>query len=175
MMLLQVLLPLNIVLAAGALAWAYGSGHQWSGVLILIGLGMLWLLDYFFLRWRWTGTLAVLCFFSLIVAGGWAGLSVGWLLVGVLATLAAWDLDHFAQRVQEMIEDDDEARDTGRETVVVRRHLLRLGGVIAIGGLLAVLALRVQVRFSFAVAVILTFASVLGLSQAVRMLRREGH
>jgi len=174
MMLLQVLLPLDIVLATGALAWAYASGHQWSGALILIGLGLLWLLGYFFLRWYWAGTLAVLCFFSLVVAGSLAGLSMGWLLAGVLAALAAWDLDHFAQRVREAIEESDEVRDTGREAVVIRHHLLRLGVVIAVGGLLAILALQVRVRFGFAVAVFLTFASVLGLSQAVRMLRREG-
>jgi len=88
------------------------------------------------------------------------------MLVGVVAALSAWDLDHFARRLR------------GVERVEMRlalewHHLRRLISVDGLGLLLAGVALAVQYKFSFDAALVLGLVAVLGLSQMISYLRRE--
>jgi hypothetical protein len=88
------------------------------------------------------------------------------MLLGTVAALAAWDLDHFAFRLQDI------SRVEQRETLVTA-HLQRLALVSGGGLLLGIGALLVQVRFSLGAAVLLGLLAILGLQQFLVMLRRE--
>ena len=95
------------------------------------------------------------------------GVGVGWMLVGVVAALSAWDLDHFVQRLNGV----------GRVTKVrdlEQRHLQRLLIVDVSGLMLSVVALGIKVEFGLVTAMLLGLLVILGLSRMVGFLRREG-
>jgi hypothetical protein len=85
----------------------------------------------------------------------------------VVIALIAWDLDRFnwRMRVAGSVEGAD---------ALERRHIQRLLIVSGIGLLLGVVALSVRIRLGFAVAFLLAFLAVAGLSRVVGFLQREG-
>jgi hypothetical protein len=159
------LLPIMIGLATIVLAMGYAVGSEWTFSLILLAVGMLWWIGQ---KRHWNGLASVACVGFVVAAatGLWVGLPAGWMLVGVVAALSAWDLDHFARRLRgvEWVE---------MRPALERRHILRLVSVDSLGLLLAGMALVVQYKFSFGVALFLGLVAVLGLSQMVSYLRRE--
>jgi hypothetical protein len=83
------------------------------------------------------------------------------MLAGVVAALAAWDLDHFAQRL----------RGAGRvvgEAELVQAHMLRLLPIVLIGLLLGAVGLGLQIELRFGWALLLGALAVLGLRWAMR-------
>jgi hypothetical protein len=86
--------------------------------------------------------------------------------VGLIAALSAWDLDHLTQRVKN-------ASQVGERHDLEQRHLWRLLIVDGLGLLLAEAALHIRVRLDFGLALLLGLLSIVGLSQALRFLRRE--
>ena len=91
---------------------------------------------------------------------------MGWMLFGLVATLVAWDLDHFRQRLQQagQIEGEVELR---------RAHLQRLLAVVVLGGLAGVVALTFQVRLNLGWIILLGVVAIVGLSRVIGRLRRE--
>lgn len=124
---------LSVLAAAGALAWGYASQglvHDASRLLIF---GALWL----FAKWRgwkWMPSLGLLVIIAAAAYGLWIGLALGWMALGALGSLLAWDLAEFARRLQDAAPTDDVI---GME----RRHLARVGLVALFGGTLALIAL----------------------------------
>ncbi len=159
------LLPITIGLAAIILAIGYSVGGEWKVSLILLAMGALWWVGHK-RHWNLVGSAALVGFVVGAAVGLWMGLPAGWMLVGVVAALSAWDLDHFAQRLRgvERVE---------MQPALERLHLRRLVSVDGLGLLLAGTALVVQYKFSFDVALVLGLVAVLGLSQMVSYLRRE--
>jgi len=159
------LLPVTIGLAAIALAMGYAVGGVWNFSPILLATGALWWVGQK-RHWNFLAPVVLVGFVVAAAFGLWLGLPAGWMLVGVVAALSAWDLDHFARRLRgvERVE---------MRLALERLHLLRLVSVNSLGLLLAGMALVVQYQFSFDVALVLGLVAVLGLSQMVSYLRRE--
>ena len=159
------LLPITIGLATLVLAVGYAVGGEWTFSLILLAVGVLWWLGQ---GRDWNGLASVVLMGFVVAAaiGLWRGLPAGWMLVGVVAALSAWDLDHFARRLSsvERVE---------MRPALEQRHLRRLAMVDSLGLLLAGVALVVRYKFSFGVALVLGLVAVLGLSQMMGYLRRE--
>lgn len=156
-----------IVAASGALAWAYGSREVWVSAAVSGGMGALWLVG-FWRQWRHLSALALAGCLGAIVIGATLPLSIWPLLLGLLAVLAAWDLEHLRAQLR-YARSDMTAPDV---RALQRRHLARLGAVSGVGGLLATVAATWQVRFGLEVAFLLGALAVFGLSRALRFMRR---
>lgn len=173
--------PLCILLAAGALVAgaltasgldaagleAAGSGPQgrWLGTAVVGLLAVLWLLGY----WRglaWVAAVGLVGFTAAAAMGLLMGLAAGWMVSGLLAALCAWDLHRFALRLRgvERVETRGDLE---------RRHLQRLLTVVGLGLLAAFLALRIEIRLTFLMALLLGLMAVWGLSRVVILYRRE--
>jgi hypothetical protein len=119
------------------------------------------------LRWPWIDSAELAFFIGVAAAGAWLGLGQGWMLVGLVAAVSAWDLGHFsvflqsAQQVQEREE-------------MERRHLRRLLVVDAVGLAVGFATLKVRVQLAFGWVLLVAFVLVLALGQVVTFLRREG-
>jgi hypothetical protein len=155
----------SIVIAAGALALAYGLDGQGQWSPVFVALGLLW----------WTGqrrgerrvaAFGLLGFVVGAVIGFWMNLGGGRLLLSTVAALAAWDLGDFALRLQD-VDNDEDAR------ALEHHHLWRLAVVSGIGLLLGGLALTIRVDLRFGVVSALGLIAIFGLSRLVRFLRRE--
>ena len=159
------LLPITIGLAEIVLAMGYAVGGTWKVLPILLAMGALWWIGQR-RRWNFLASVALVGFVVAGALGLWVGLPAGWMLVGMVAALSAWDLDHFARRLRgvERVE---------MRLALERFHILRLVSVDGLGLLLAGVALAVQYKFSFDVALVLGLVAVLGLSQMISYLRRE--
>ena len=156
---------ISTLLATAALAHPYALRGYWTGTLIIVDTGILWLVGRY-RRWRWMPSLALALFLGAAVIGMlWMPRSI-WMMLGIVAAVSAWDLDHFAQRVRAAGRVEG-ARDL--ET----RHLQRLLLVDSLGLGLGAVALRLRVTLDFPTALLLAFVAVLGLSWAVRSMRRE--
>ncbi|MGC9398565.1 MAG: hypothetical protein ACP5HM_05455 [Anaerolineae bacterium] len=150
--------------AAGALATGYAlAGHAgWAGFWLLLGAA------WWFARRRWRGVGSLVFFvFTMAASGGMlAHLGAGWMLLGSVAALIAWDLDDFVHELQEAPRRKQEGR-------LIRAHLQRLiwvgGGGLALGGL----ALLSSVRLGVGLAVALGLLAVVGLQQFFALLRGE--
>jgi len=94
------------------------------------------------------------------------GAPVWMLLLGVVASLGAWDLNHFLQRLSRA-ERVDLVSGLGRE------HLRRLLLVEAIGLLAGLVAINLQVRITFWWIALLVVLVVIGISRIVVRVRKE--
>jgi hypothetical protein len=158
-------LAISIVLAASALIAAYGLGALWlpaAGILVLAGL---WFVGQQ-ANWPWMSWLMVALFAGAAAFGALLELSPLPLVIGLIAALSAWDLGEFDRQLQR-------ADAVEGEHVLKRRHLRRLLVVDGLGLLCAMVALAVQVRLSFGLALVLGLIALVGLSRAIRFLRRE--
>lgn len=157
--------PLCVGLAVGSLVIGYGQAGWWDWVLIPGVLGGLWVLGYW-RGWVWMASLGLVGFAGFSAIGLRLDLDAGWMVAGLVAALCAWDLHHFALSLQRVGRVED-----GR--ALEQRHLLRL---LAVGGLalvLAVVALRIEIRLTFFQALLLGLLVVWGLSRGISFLRRE--
>lgn len=159
------LLPAAIILAGGALALGYGLGGLWSGVLLSLALSVCWLVA-FWRDWLWMSAPGLGLCVVVAVGGLLLNLGTGWMLVGVVAALSAWDLDAFVQRLRDVEWVAD-------RRALERRHLMRLLIVDLLGLALAAVALGIELRLSFVATILLSLLMILGLSRAVGFLRRE--
>ena len=89
-----------------------------------------------------------------------------WLISALVAALIAWDLDHFANILDDAAAIRDEAN-------LKRRHLLRLGIVSGLGWLLGIVALNVRITFGFSLTLLLGLLLIVSLAGAIRYIRRE--
>lgn len=159
------LLPVCIGLSAGAFALASALSGLWFLALPIPVLGVTWLAGQR-RGWKWISSLG-LVLGTLVAAGGLLlGLDAGWMLAGLVAALAAWDLDHFSHTVESV------PRVEGARSLE-RRHVQRLLAAVGLGALLAAVAQGVDVTLSFGFILLLGLVAILGLSQAVAFLRSE--
>lgn len=118
-------------------------------------------------NWPWIGWLMLALFASAAVMGTWFELNPALFVIGLIAALSAWTLDNFARQLEE-------ADSVEGEQALKRSHLRRLLLVDGLGLLSTVLALSIQIRLSFALAVVLGLVVLVALSHAIGFLRREG-
>ena len=153
------------VLAIGFLASGYFlTGRAWPalGLLVFGSVRMVGLALY----WKWLPSLALFALFGIAGLGIFLNLSPVLLIPGALFALASWDLAEFHLRLRLASPEDDLA-------ALEKRHLLRLAGLILIGGLLSTFALTLQVKPSFEWVVILMFFAVWGIGQVVGWLLKK--
>ncbi len=148
-----------------ALSFGLGSGigARWALVFISVGLALLWLLGQRYQR-LFVGYLAMLGFVAAAMAAVLVGAPTFWLLLSIVATLVAWDLDRFRQRLRsaERVVDED---------TMVRAHLRRLGVVAGVGLVCGGVALSFELTLAFGWVLVLAVLALLGLSRAIRFVR----
>ncbi len=157
--------PICILLAMGTLAVGYGLGGQWVWTAVIGLVGVLWLAGTW-RGWEWVASMGLIGFTGIAAVGLWLDLGAGWMVFGLVAALCAWDLGRFVLCL----------RRVGRveaERELEQRHLQRLLAVAGLGLLVAAIALSIEIRFTFVMALLLGLLAVWGLSQAVGFLRRE--
>ena len=151
--------------ATCALAAGYAIGGLWIWILPILGLAALWLLGQR-RGLKWVTSLELLLYVGLAVIGLGQQLTSGLMLLGIIAALAAWDLEDFHHRM------DGVERVDHREGLE-RKYLQRLLIIEGSGTLLAVAAVSLTVTFSFGSALLLGLVAVVGLSRTIGFLRRE--
>jgi len=147
-----------VVLAVGAPALGVALRGVWMLTVAFGVLGFLWI--GFSQRHRLMGLAFALCVAGIAMAAG-LEVGIGWLLVGITAALAAWDLEAFSARMAGVARIEN-------EPALVRDHLRHLGIVCAAGLFLATVASLVRIRLSFGVALVLSAIAVLGLGYVLR-------
>jgi hypothetical protein len=157
-------LPISTILAALALAAGYGPS-RWGAALVIAALGLLWLVGQR-RRIEWLASPLLVILTGAAMLGMWWGAPKGLMLIGAVLALAAWDVDHFTQRLTS-VEYGESVR------TLERSHILRLLSVTVLGLALGAIALVSQVRLGLGLVFLLGLLAILGLSQAVRFLRRE--
>jgi hypothetical protein len=154
----------SIGIAALVLALGYGLNGRWIVAPVLVGFAVLW--GGLQIQGRASASAIGLAMTLLVAAVGfWLGVGAGWLLVGAVAALSAWDLDQFEQHLRR-------AGQVRGRLEMERRHLLRLALVDAVGILLGIVALQVQVRISFLAALLLAGLLALGAGELIIYLRQ---
>jgi hypothetical protein len=126
-----------------------------------------WLLT----AWRIPGgspavdSFGLLVFSGIAAWGSYVGLSTWIALLGLVLSLAAWDLMHFARRQSEALDEASAAR-------MAHTHLTRLGFALGGGLVLGSLALAVRVPLDFVVALAIGALAVAALSRLVVAINR---
>jgi hypothetical protein len=158
----------SIILATIILATGYTLAGWWPGAALSVALGLLWLVSD---RSRWRGwpqmtTLSAAAFIGAAATGAWLGVSPGWLLAGLTATLAAWDAADLAHRL-------GQAGRVEGETKLAQTHLTRLLTVIGLSLALGGVALSLQLKLNLGWGIAWGLLAVFGLSRVIGQLRRE--
>ncbi len=164
MKLIRRILIISIVFAAFSVAIGYGMGSLWliAPVFLIVGGG--WV--YFEWRgWDWPASIFLIGFVAACVFGMLLVLSPLIMLLGVLAALLAWDLDHISRRLKGVHEEY-------MAESMAKEHLLRLILVNGCGLVLASASLLIQTQISFMGAIVLSVLVILGVGFTVGYLRR---
>jgi hypothetical protein len=148
------------LLAAACLAAAYIEAGIW-----LIVPGILAAAAFLFLARRrraaWLASSLLVVYVMLAAAGAWMRFDVLWLLVGVVAALAAWDLAHFSESLHA-------AATLDGARLLERRHARALLMAVAWGLLTGGVPLVVKIHLPFAAAEIVGVILLAGLTLAGR-------
>jgi hypothetical protein len=144
-------------MATLALALGYAGQTLWVGVDVAIGL--LWLAGDW-RGWDWTNDLCLTGWVGLAAFGAWQGLPAGWMLIGLVAALAAWDMGHFAVRLRG-------AGAITRPAELTRAHLHQLALVAGAGLLLGGIALGLRFKLTFGWAILAASLAIIGLSRLI--------
>jgi hypothetical protein len=161
------LLILSIWLATIALAVGFSISNLWVWSSIILAFGFLWWFTQRGQRDRIVSPFPLL-YTGIAIIGVWLNLSVGLMLISMVITLVAWDLENLIQRFNSMgrIEQPQELE---------RRHIKRLIIASVSGMVLALVALQTKVSLSFSTSLLLGFTTMISLSQAIGFLRRESN
>ncbi len=154
----------SLALAALCPAVGFLLHRQWGWAAICLLSAGLWLAGW--RRKRSGSALGLTALLALASIGTWKAAGAGWMLGGVLATLAAWDLEDFERRLQY-------AAPVAQAAALERRHLLRLSTVLVLGLLGAIFALLVHVNLTLGIAALLALLTIWGLSRLIAWMRRE--
>jgi hypothetical protein len=165
-----------ILLAAAVAVIGFVLAGAWQLGLPAAGLGGLWIAAR---RKGWGGAASplLLGFITLAALGVTLPGGAVWAPLCLVAALAAWDLDRFAGRLRAVgprpavVESGEAAPDETHD--LVRRHLLRLGVVSALGLTLSWVGQAIHFKLDLTVMLLLGFVAILGLSRVVRSLVRE--
>jgi hypothetical protein len=164
MKLIRRILIISIVFAAFSVAIGYGMGSLWliAPVFLIVGGG--WV--YFEWRgWDWPASIFLIGFVAACVFGMLLLLSPLIMLLGVLAALLSWDLDHMSRRLKGVHEEC-------MAECMAKEHLLRLMLVNGCGLVLASAALLIRTQISFMGAIVLSVLVILGVGFTAGYLRR---
>ena len=157
---------ISIISASLTLVLGYAAAGRWLMVTYVAAIGLLWLFGAW-RRWSWLDSAA---FVGLIIGAAFGiGLevSIGWLLVGTVAALIAWDLDNLLIRLARR----DHSESAGS---LGPGHLRRLAIVSSLGLLLGWISLGLDISLTFGFAILLGLLLALSLSWTFGLIRRAG-
>lgn len=146
------------------LAGLFATDGDWLVVLLLAAITGIWAVGA---QQHWERTTNLLLIGNTVAAvvGAWWGLLAPVLLIGIIATLVAWDLQRFAARLRSVGVVDNARR-------LVRGHLVRILLIAAPGLAFGILGMLVRLSLPFAVVLLLTLLAAGGLIRALTYLRR---
>jgi hypothetical protein len=150
---------------AGALSAGYDVARRWPWLLVTGGLGLLWLAGYW-RDWLWVAPLALAGLALAAAAGLLQAFGPGWMVLSLVAALCAWDL-HYWVHTRRHLESAEDHR------ALERAHIRRLLAVAGLALALAAVALTVELRLTFFLALLLGLLAAWGLGRALGFLRRE--
>jgi len=153
-----------IAIAFAAMITAFSLDGFIVGIWIAAVLGLLWGLGIYH-SWSWLTTLEISISFGLILFGAAVGFSTPLLYTSLVFCLAAWELDHYNQRMSAFAGDDS-------MVMLERKHLARLTLVSLTSLGIAWASTAIKLRLSFDWSLALGLIALVGLSQAIRVLRR---
>jgi hypothetical protein len=162
---MKIFVSISIGLATFGLTIGYALSTLWTGVAIIVALGLFWLVGHW-RGWRPVSVLTAIFFICATAFGVWQGVSAGWMLFSLVGTLVAWDLSLFVHRLEQI-------ERIATENELKRVHLQRLLGVAGLGLLLGGIALRLQFEFNLGWGILLGVLAIVGLSRIIDFLRRE--
>lgn len=162
---MKIFTAISVILAALSLALGYALAGYWTITIFTVVVGLLWLAALW-RGWRQVMSLSIIIFVGVAALGTWLGVSTGWLLFGIIATLIGWDLGDFAYRFGPTEHTQDITR-------LQRIHLQRLIIVAGLGLLLGGIALNFELRLNMWWGIFLGALIIFSLSQAIGRLRRE--
>lgn len=156
---------LFVGLASLSICLAFGQGQLPLSVAASVLIGILWVVVL--LRgWYRAIPWLFLLFIGLSMAGALLDLSRGWLFLGMVSILGAYDLSRFAYRLATppLI---------AGSSIMEQHYLKRLLLVVGISGILGLTAYSLTIRIGFGLAVALSLVAVLCFRQTARYLRGE--
>lgn len=156
---LRVATTLHLASLLALVAASFAEAHASIVIGSTIGLAALWIFAQQ-RSWRWGSDISLAGTLFLSVFGLFN--EMDWLvaLLALSLALAAWDLSNFGHRVLSAAF----VRNPGR---LLQRHVERLGVALGSAGLLSAIALNLEIRLSFAVAVSLVLILYLSVNQLI--------
>ncbi len=165
MKLLQQVFYSSLAVTALSLAIGFVTNGLTGYVVLPLLIASFWALSQW-RTWAWGNPLSFGFYCLVIAVGVWQDVSVVWLLLGIASSIVSWDLSHLiarGKRVEKIIDQGE----------MIKRHFLRLGGVLVIGLGLCLLALNLHLTITFGWALILGLLMFLALSRVISFLRSE--
>jgi len=154
-----------VIAATLALTLGYARTDRWPLAVLIVAIGLLWSLGVW-RRWIWTNPAG---FIGLIVSAA-LGIgfeaSTGWLLIGTVAALIAWDLDNFLFRLAQT----DYSGGGGDSPH--QGHWRRLAIVSGLGLLLGWIAAGFEISLTFGLAILVGLLLAISLSWTFGLVRR---
>ncbi len=154
-----------MLVAVAALAIGYAVQGLLGAALVIVFFGAVWAA----MQQRGASGLEGLLLYGFALAAAislWLGVP-GWAaLLSLVATLGAWDLDHFLQRLRSV-------ERVAFESGLGREHLRRLVLVEALGYVTGLLALTTRVSISFWWVVLLGILLVISISRIIAFVRKQ--
>jgi uncharacterized membrane protein len=154
-----------ILLSTLALVAGYVSSDVWIGAGLLAALGVLWGFGCLH-NWRWISNLAMAGMAAVAAIGIELGVNSGLVLVSILSTLAAWDLDAFNHRLQGIRGDE-------KTLALEKSHLYRLSWVTGLGLLLAGAGLTLDWNAGFGIVFILSLLVAISFGRIIGFLKDQ--
>ncbi len=148
--------------AAGLLALPSAVQGQWDLALLVLAAGAGWGGGHWLAR-RWLSPLAFVILVGCAAAGLWLDVPAAWLVAGVAAALAAWDLDGFAARLARYEPRPDQSQ-------LVKIHLERLLAVMGPGVILGEAALLLRLTLGLGVVAVVGILALVILLLGMRLL-----
>jgi hypothetical protein len=150
-----------LTLAAAPVVPLIGLALQegWLGMALLLLATLGWAGG----RWRydWADNAGLLLFMLCLAYAAWLDVAAYWLISGVAAALAAWDLGHFESRLLAQATEENEA-------VLWEAHWRALVVALVAGTAVSVAAMFIRVELSFWPAFGLALFVVVALSRLLR-------
>ncbi len=153
-----------VLLATLCIAPPYAQNSDWLSIAVAIGLAALWI-GVPPHGYDWTAPVGLIGFTLLAAVATVRYAAILWMLPGIIAVLAAWDLSHLNQKLTF----DGKVRSRSQ---FLRAHFWTLGLTLAASWLLAMIATQIQIQLTFLWALAIITFLVLSLGQIVRMARR---
>ena len=139
---------------------------KWLIFPVILALFTLFISSWIF-NWKWVSPLSLGCSCILAGFGCYKGVHPIWMLAGLSAILAAWDLQHFTWEMMDFSRVENRAS-------LEQVHLNRLGICLGLGGVLSVVSLQFQFHLTFGITILLGFVAIFGLSRVIHHVRTMG-